>query len=52
MKVLTNEKRPGHQKSHSSRALVLKHPACPVVGGHVWSIQWPVAHVGEYTSDV
>ena len=27
-----NGKRPGHQKSLSSRALVLKCPACPVVG--------------------
>ena len=33
MKVLTNEERPGHQKSLSSRALVLNCPACPVVGG-------------------
>ena len=32
MKVLTNEERPGHQKSLSSRALVRKCPACPVVG--------------------
>ena len=32
MKALTNKERPGHQKSLSSRALVLKHPACPVVG--------------------
>ena len=32
MKVLTNKERPGHQKSLSSRALVLKCPACPVVG--------------------
>ena len=32
MKALTNEERPGHQKSLSSRALVQKHPACPVVG--------------------
>ena len=32
MKVLTNKERPGHQKSLSSRALVVKHPACPVVG--------------------
>ena len=32
MKVLTNEERPGHQKSLSSKALVQKCPACPVVG--------------------
>ena len=32
MKVLTNEERPGHQKSCSNRALVLKCLACPVVG--------------------
>ena len=32
MKAWTGEERPGHQKSLSSRALVLKHPACPVVG--------------------
>ena len=32
MKALTNEERPGHQKSLSSGALVQKHPACPVVG--------------------
>ena len=32
MKALTNEERPGHQKSLSSRALVQKRPACPVVG--------------------
>ena len=31
MKALTNEERPGHQKSHSNMALVLKHPVCPVV---------------------
>ena len=32
MKVLTNEERLGHQKSLSNKALVLKHPACPIVG--------------------
>ena len=32
IKALTNKERLGHQKSLSSRALVLKHPACPVVG--------------------
>ena len=32
MKALTNEERPGHQKSLSSRALVRKCPTCPVVG--------------------
>ena len=32
MKALTNEERPGHQKSLSSNALIQKHPACPVVG--------------------
>ena len=32
MKALTNEERPGHQKSLSSRALVQKRPTCPVVG--------------------
>ena len=32
MKALTNEERPGHQKSLSSKALVRKCPACPVVG--------------------
>ena len=32
MNALTNEECPGHQKSLSSRALVLKHPACLVVG--------------------
>ena len=32
MKAFTNEERPGHQKSLSSRALVRKHPACLVVG--------------------
>ena len=32
MKALTNEERPGHQKSLSSRALVQKCSACPVVG--------------------
>ena len=32
MKALTNEERPSHQKSLSSRALVQKCPACPVVG--------------------
>ena len=32
MKALTNEERPGHQKSCSSRALVLKCPVCPVMG--------------------
>ena len=32
MKALTNEESPGHQKSLSSKALVQKHPACPVVG--------------------
>ena len=32
MKALRNEERPGHQKSLSSRALVQKRPACPVVG--------------------
>ena len=32
MKALTNEERPGHQKSLSSRALVQKRPACSVVG--------------------
>ena len=32
IKALTNEERPGHQKSLSSKALVQKHPACPVVG--------------------
>ena len=32
MKALTNEERPGHHKSLSSRALVWKCPACPVVG--------------------
>ena len=32
MKALTKEERPGHQKSLSSRALVWKRPACPVVG--------------------
>ena len=32
MKALANEGRPGHQKSLSSRTLVLKCPACPVVG--------------------
>ena len=30
--ALTNEERPGHQKSLSSRALVQKRPTCPVVG--------------------
>ena len=29
---IDNEERPGHQKSLSSRALVRKCPACPVVG--------------------
>ena len=32
MKALMTDERPGHQKSHSSRALVLKRPACPMVG--------------------
>ena len=32
MKALTKEERPGHQKSLSSKALVQKRPACPVVG--------------------
>ena len=32
MKALTNEERPGHQKSLSSRALFRKRPACPMVG--------------------
>ena len=32
MKALMNEERPGHQKSCSNRALVLKCPACLVVG--------------------
>ena len=32
MKALTNEESPGHQKSLSSKALVLKRPTCPVVG--------------------
>ena len=41
MKVLTNEERPGHQKSLSSRALVQKCPACPVVGESC--IDWTMA---------
>ena len=41
MKVLTNEERPGHQKSLSNRALVQKHPACPVVGK--LCIDWTMA---------
>ena len=32
MKALTKEESPGHQKSHSRRALVQNRPACPVVG--------------------
>ena len=32
MKALTNEERPGHQKSLPNRALVCKCPVCPVVG--------------------
>ena len=32
MKVLTNDETPGHQKSLSSKALVWKCLACPVVG--------------------
>ena len=41
MKALTNEERPGHQKSLSSRALVRKRPACPVVGE--LCIDWTMA---------
>ena len=36
-----NDKRPGHQKSLSSRALVQKRPACPVVG-ESW-MDWTMA---------
>ena len=32
MKALTNDNKPGHQKSHSNKTSVLKCPACPVVG--------------------
>ena len=32
MKALTKEESPGHQKSHSRRALVWNCPTCPVVG--------------------
>ena len=43
MKALTNEERPGHQKSLSSKALVRKHPACPVVG-ESWMDQMMACH--------
>ena len=32
MKAVTNEEKPSHQKCLSSKALVQKRPACPVVG--------------------
>ena len=41
MKALTNEESPNHQKSLSSRALVQKRPACPVVG-ESW-MDWTMA---------
>ena len=41
MKALTKEESPGHQKSLSSKALVWKCLACPVVGA--LCIKWVMA---------